>query len=199
MGKTFLYIDGTNLFAGLVELFGAEKIPPFSEVLEQIKNIFPHQKIYFYASYMIGANYRKRPELKKLVGVEGCFYAGVRKVEGLVFFKGHRSPSSGKEKGVDVHLSVDLVKDVLLKNCDRVVIMSGDADLIYPLEIARDAGVKTQAVFLPNRFSLEMAYKVSSATVLNYLGKFKLKGKSRPKNLKVLATKKPRVHAPGVG
>lgn len=195
-----MYIDGTNLFAGLVELFGPEKIPPFTEILEQIKKIFPYQKIYFYASYMVGANFRRKPELKKLVAVEGRFFRDVRTIEGLVFYKGHRSPTSGKEKGVDVHMAVDVVRDVLLGKCKDVVIMTGDADLVYSLEISKQFGAKVRAVFLPNRFSLGITVEAEKAVVLNYLGRFAFRSGGRiPKKLIILAIKRPRVHAPAAG
>lgn len=147
---SFLYIDGTNLFAGQNELFGLNKYLSFNYLIREIKKIFKVDHIYFYASY-----------------------------------KGHRSPTSGKEKGVDVHLAVDIVKDVFLGNCKEVVIMTGDADFIYPIEIAKQFKIKTGAVFLPNRFSLEMAYKVNKAYVFDFLGKFKINRKL-PSQLKII-------------
>ncbi len=198
--RTYLYIDGTNLFAGLVELFGPDKIPQFVTILKDIEALVKPQKVYFYASYMVGANYNRRPELRKLAGTEGHFYSEVKKTKNLTFYKGSRSPTSGKEKGVDVHLAVDIVRDVFLKKCKNVIIMTGDADLVYPLEIAKQFGAKVQAIFLPNRFSLGITVESDKATILNYLGKFAFRSGGRiPRKLEVLAIKRPRVHAPGVG
>ena len=182
--KSCLYIDGTNLFAGQNELFGPNKYLSFSYLIKEIKRLFSIDNIFLYASYLSDFNQRK-PELKKLKAAESFFYREVKLYPGLTFYKGHRSPTSGKEKGVDVHLAVDIVKDVLLGSCNEVVIMTGDADFIYPIELAKQFNVKTGAIFLPNRFSLEMAYKVNRAYVFDFLGKFKINRKL-PRQLEIL-------------
>ena len=191
--KTYLYLDGTNLFAGQNELFGPNKYLSFSYLVKEINKLIDIDNIFFYASY-IGQRNRGRltKRRKQLIAAEALFYREVKNFKGLSFYKGHRSPTSGKEKGVDVHLSVDIVKDVLLEKCDQIVIMTGDADLIYPLEIVKMFKIPTCAIFLPNRFSLEMAYKVDKAFVLNFLNRFK-KERKLPKGLKVVPIKKPRM------
>ena len=168
---TNLYIDGTNLFAGQNDLFGPRQYL---------------DRVFFYASFM---NAKQRGNRAV---AEALFYRQVKETDNLFFYKGHRSPASGKEKGVDVHLSVDIVRDVLLHGCKQVVIMSGDADLIYPLEIAQSCQVETVAIFLPNRFSPEMAYKTDKSFVLNFANKFK-KLVNLPKRLKIVSIKKPRM------
>ena len=189
--KTFLYIDGTNLFAGQNELFGPKKFISFIFLLKEIDKLIKIDEIYFYASYMNKKNYLT-PRLKNLIAAEALFYREVINTKHVSFYKGHRSPTSGKEKGVDVHLSVDIVKDVFFKKCSQVVIMTGDADLIYPLEVIKLLKIPTAAVFLPNRFSLEMSYKVDKAFVLNFGNKFRADRKL-PRQLEVVAIKKPRM------
>lgn len=99
--------------------------------------------------------------------------------------------TSGKEKGVDVHLAVDIVKDALLGNCLEAVIMTGDADLVYPMKIANDFGVYTKAIFLPNRFSAGIAHEVKKAYILNFKHNFK-KNKKDPSHLTIVPIKNPR-------
>ena len=131
--------------------------------------------------------------MKNLLASEAQFYRQVKAFPNLDFFKGHRSPTSGKEKGVDIHLGVDMVKDAFLQKYKQAVIMTGDADLIYPIEIVKGLGFPVQAVFLPNRFSLEIAYKVDSAVVFNYKNKFDAQSRKLPKNLRIVKIKKPRM------
>ena len=191
--KTHLYIDGTNLFAGQNELFGPNKHLSFSFLIQEIKKLAPLDDIFFYASYMNQKNRTRLTEdRKKLIAAEALFYREVRNSKDVTFYRGHRSPTSGKEKGVDVHLSVDIVKDIFLGNCNQIVIMTGDADLIYPLEIVKMLKIPTHAIFLPNRFSLEMAYKVDKAFVLNFSNKFK-SDRKLPRQLKIVSIKKPRM------
>ena len=191
--KTHLYIDGTNLFAGQNELFGPNKHLSFSFLIQEIKKLAPLDDIFFYASYMNQKNRTRLTEdRKKLIAAEALFYREVRNSKDVTFYRGHRSPTSGKEKGVDVHLSVDIVKDIFLGNCNQIVIMTGDADLIYPLEIVKMLKIPTYAIFLPNRFSLEMAYKVDKAFVLNFSNRFK-SDRKLPSQLNVVSIKKPRM------
>jgi len=191
--KTHLYIDGTNLFAGQNELFGPNKHLSFSFLIQEIKKLAPLDDIFFYASYMNQKNRTRLTEdRKKLIAAEALFYREVRNSKDVTFYRGHRSPTSGKEKGVDVHLSVDIVKDIFLGNCNQIVIMTGDADLIYPLEIVKMLKIPTHAIFLPNRFSLEMAYKADKPFVLNFSNRFK-SDRKLPGQLKVISTKKPRM------
>lgn len=188
-----LYIDGTNLFAGQNELFGPRKHLSFAYLIQEIKKLIPVDDIFFYASYMNRRNRTKlTTERKQLIAAEALFYREVRNTKGVTFYRGHRSPTSGKEKGVDVHLSVDIVKDIFLGSCNQIVIMTGDADLIYPLEVVKILKFPTHAIFLPNRFSLEMAYKVDKAFVLNFLNKFSVDRKL-PRQLKIVSIKKPRM------
>ena len=186
--KTYLYIDGTNLFAGQNELFGPKKYISFKFLIKEINKLIKIDEIYFYASYMNKKNHLT-VRLKDLIAAEALFYREVIHTKNVTFYKGHRSPTSGKEKGVDVHLSVDIVKDIFLKRCNQVVIMTGDADLIYPLEVVKLLKIPTFAVFLPNRFSLEMSYKVERAFVLNFSNKFKTDRKL-PRQLNVIAIQK---------
>ncbi len=189
--KTYLYIDGTNLFAGQNQLFGPKKYLSFKFLIKEINKLIKIDEIYFYASYMNRKNHLI-PYLKDLIAAEALFYREVIHTKNVTFYKGHRSPASGKEKGVDVHLSVDIVKDIFLKRCGQIAIMTGDADLIYPLEIVKVLKIPTCAIFLPNRFSLEMSYKVDKAFVLNFDNKFRVDRKP-PKQLKITTIKKPRM------
>lgn len=181
--KTFMFIDGTNLFMGLHDLFGVKNIPKFKEILKDISKVHKVDKIFFYASYMLPRN--KSVTEKELLETEALFYKEVKETSGLYFYKGHRSLTSGKEKGVDVHLAIDLIHNAFLKKCGQIMIMTGDADLVYSLEIAKKFGVKTHGIFLPTRFAMGISYIADKATVLNYLGKFSLDKREMPKKLVV--------------
>lgn len=171
--KTFLYIDGTNLLAGLIDIFGYAKVPTFLSILKEIEKYYKCSQIFFYASYTSSKGLSKlskdkQRKIKKQIGLEIRYFKKVRNVKNLVFYQGYRSPTSKKEKGVDVHLAVDMVKDAFLKNCDQSIIFSGDADFEYSVEILRELNIPINAFFIPNRFSLAIAFKCVIPTVLNY-------------------------------
>ena len=73
----------------------------------------------------------------------------------------------------------------------QMIIFTGDADLCYPLEIVKEFGKITFAVFLPNRFSLGISHRANSSFILNYLEHFKPIRKDLPTTLKILKVKNP--------
>lgn len=187
--KISLYVDGTNLFAGQYDLFGPRKIALFGAILNDIRTQYKVGKVFFYASYT-----PRKPKRRPLIffASEQLFYHNVRKVKGVIFYKGDRSPTSGKEKGVDVHLALDMVKDAFLSRYDEAVIMSGDADLVYAVKIVRELFHKpVHSIFLPNRFSLGLAYGTLSSRVLNYKKRFGKMEKPLPRSLKIIEIKDP--------
>lgn len=185
--KTNLYIDGTNLFVGLIDLFGLKNLPKFSSILKEINKIVKVDQIFFYASYTPPSN----KKYKNSIITEAKFYKQVIETPDLIFYKGHRSLTSGKEKGVDVHLAVDIIKHGFENKYQQMIIFTGDADLCYPLEIVKEFGKSTFAVFLPNRFSLGISHRANSSFILNYLDKFKSIRKDLPATLKILKVKNP--------
>lgn len=56
-----------------------------------------------------------------------------------------------QEKGVDVGMAVDIVKDTLTKNVDRVVLVSSDTDLLPALRVAKSAGAEIVYVGFNNK------------------------------------------------
>lgn len=195
--KTFLYIDGTNLLAGLIDIFGFSKVPSFASILKVIKKYYKYDQIFFYASYTSSKGIAKLPvekqkRVKKQIGLEIKYFKKVRDTKNLVFYQGYRSPTSKKEKGVDVHLAVDMVKDAFLNNCGKAIIFSGDADFEYSVEILKELKIPIYAVFIPNRFSLAIAYKCKSPIVLNYNNFFVNKRKINKLRIIKIAQKRPR-------
>lgn len=136
--KTYLFIDGTNLYAAQYELFGPNKYLNFSKFIKEIEKIIEtsFDKIYFYASY--SPRPRKPNKKQKLyLKNEALFYKGVRQVKNTFFFRGYRSKTSGKEKGVDVKLAADLVSFAFLNRYDVVYLFSGDADFLQALFVIK--------------------------------------------------------------
>ncbi len=171
--KTYVYIDGTNLLAGLAKLFGVNKIPKFKSVVKELNKLFEIYQIYFYASYTSQKRV-KDPKILKYIKLEKDFFNQVKNTKNLYFYKGYRSLSSKKEKGVDVHLAVDIVQDAIFKKYNKAVIFSGDADFAYALEVVKKLNYSVYSVFLPNRFSLAIAFQSLKPTILNYKNTFNI-------------------------
>lgn len=169
---TYLFVDGTNLYAAQYELYGPHNYLNFREFIETTEQALSAQfaKILFYASFSPKPQQSTKKQILFLRN-EGLFYKNVRNTPQVIFYTGHRSPTSGKEKGVDIHLGIDMVKSAFLKECTQMVLVTGDADLLYAAETVQTLGIPVHAIFLPNRFSIEIAVKTTTATVINYKNK----------------------------
>ncbi|MCJ7804157.1 NYN domain-containing protein [Patescibacteria group bacterium] len=162
--KTYLFIDGTNLYASQYELLGPQKYLNFSKFIEEIEKKIKvkFNKIYFYASY---SPKPKRINKKQALYLknEGLFYKSVKETKNLFFFKGYRSKTSGKEKAVDVKLAVDLITFAFLDKYKTVFLFTGDADFL-------------QALFAIKKFhSKKKTYLLCMENKLMYQGLFHFK------------------------
>lgn len=132
--STYLFIDGTNLYAAQYELFGPKKYLDFSKLISEIekKLRISFSKIYFYASY--SPKSKKSTQKEKLfLKNEAFFYRNVKQTKNVIFFTGYRSKTSGKEKEVDVKLTADLITFAFLKKYSNVFLLTGDADFLQAL------------------------------------------------------------------
>ncbi len=157
--KTAIYIDGSNLYSGQYDLFGPKQYLNFNNLITEIQKHIrtKFDKIYFYASYSPKPNKPTRKEKNYLIN-ENLFYRSVRSTKNVIFFKGYRSKTSGKEKEVDVKLAVDIVHHSHLKYYSNIYLISGDADFMHALKIAELNKVKISVLALQNRIPRRFIY-----------------------------------------
>lgn len=132
--KTYLFVDGSNLYAGQYELFGPKAYLNFQKLIKEVeKNIkTDFDKIFFYTSYSPKSLKPTKKEIEYLKN-EGLFYKNVKQTKNVIFFTGYRSKTSGKEKEVDVKLTADLVAYAFLKKYNCAYLITGDADFLQAL------------------------------------------------------------------
>lgn len=132
--STYLFIDGTNLYAAQYELFGPKKFLDFSKFIRLIeKNLnIIFARIYFYASYSPQPKNSTRKQ-KFFLKNEALFFRSVKKTKNVIFFTGYRSKTSGKEKEVDVKLTADIISFAFLNKYRTVYLLTGDADFLQAL------------------------------------------------------------------
>lgn len=157
--KTYLFVDGSNLFGSQYALFGPEKYLNFSQFLAHVQISINEKfdKIYFYASYSPKS---KRPTKKEIAYLknEGLFYRSVRKTPKLTFFKGYRSKTSGKEKEVDVKLAVDMVDMAHRNKYHAAYLISGDADFLHALFAVGRIKKQLRLICVDNHVMYKAAY-----------------------------------------
>lgn len=162
--KTYLFVDGSNLYAGQYELFGPNEYLNFSKFIEEVeaKLKIKFDKVYFYASYSPRPK-RITKSIENYLKNEGLFYQSVRKIKNIEFYKGHRSITSGKEKGVDVALASDLVRFSCEMKYKYGYLITGDADFQHCLEIAVEKRRFINIIAIENRVPcrLSILYKTN--------------------------------------
>jgi uncharacterized LabA/DUF88 family protein len=150
--RNYLFVDGSNLYAGQYKLFGPGKYLNFSKFIKDIeKNLnIKFDKIYFYASYSPKPKIISK-SVENYLKNEGLFYQSVRKTKNVEFYKGHRSITSGKEKGVDVALASDLVRFSCEMKYKYGYLITGDADFQHCIEIAIEKKRIINIIAIENR------------------------------------------------
>lgn len=68
-----------------------------------------------------------------------------------------------EEKGSDVNLASYLLRDSYLSNIDKAVVITGDSDLITPIQFAADAGVEVRVVVPDSNQKADGLYKAASS------------------------------------
>jgi len=147
----------------------------------------PVSAVFFYGTYMrVDATKPKAHQL--LTKAQKAFFDSAKEVKKLHFFKGHFS-GTGKEKGIDVHLAVDLAVGAATGQFDEAIIMTGDADLQYCVQVARRFKKPVHLTAIGSRFPYGISFHAASRRVYD-LDRFFIEHvlptlKSKLKHLKV--------------
>lgn len=186
--KRILFIDGSNLYGGMSELLKPGEYLNFAELLKIMKKDFDYTNVNFYGTYMrINPDQPARLQRRAKAQVE--FFNEVKKCPKVSFVEGHFSPSSGKEKGVDVKLASDMVLGAAINTYREAMIMTGDADLLYAVQLVRKLGAKVSMGAFASRFPYQMVYHVDGRFVYDFGRYFKDKVlptfRKRPHNLNI--------------
>ncbi|MEK6859975.1 MAG: NYN domain-containing protein [Nanoarchaeota archaeon] len=64
-----------------------------------------------------------------------------------------------KEKGIDVWIAIDMVKETIQNNLDCCILISGDADFVPAFKLIKSLGKEVLSVFVPRGYSNELRQK----------------------------------------
>lgn len=157
--NAILFVDGSNLYGSQYKIFGPKEYLNFSKlarILEK-KLLLKFSEILFYASYSPKPKITT-PKSVEYLKNEGLFYKNVKETPKITFFKGYRSKTSGKEKEVDVKLSVDIVKYAYEKKCNQIYLLSGDADFLQALFAIQHLPISINILCVENTVMFKGAY-----------------------------------------
>ncbi len=64
-----------------------------------------------------------------------------------------------KEKGIDVWIAINMVKEAIKENIDCAVLISGDADFVPAFDLIKEIGKEVLSCFVPRGYSNELRQK----------------------------------------
>ncbi|MCX6647560.1 MAG: NYN domain-containing protein [bacterium] len=161
MPRTHIYVDGFNLYYGLVK-DGPYKWLNLEKYFTRIRQHDQVLKILYFTAMVSGPTRSNQIEylraletLKTIEIIKGklvsrqvtckvprCNYTGIR-----IF-------NSAEEKGTDVNIAVRMIDDAFHNRCDNFVLVSGDSDLAPALRFIKHQFPKKQLfVYIPVRQS----------------------------------------------
>ena len=186
--KTFLFIDGSNLYGGFTDLLKPGEYFSFKNLIKLIEKETQIDTIMFYGTYM-REDGQKTTANQLIAKAQIEFFNQVKESKKVNFYEGHFSGTSGKEKGVDVRLAVDLVLGACTNRYDEAIIMTGDADLTYAVDQVKQLK-KIHLMAFSSRFPYGMSFKTNKRIVLDYQKYFVKKAlplfKKKPKYLQII-------------
>jgi len=138
--RSIVIIDGSNFYYKLKSLKYKETIN--FEYSKWIKSVVGDSKIVskYYCIGKIKASQNNK-KARKMMAKQQSLVTRLVKL-GFVIRYGYLLKSGGKyhEKGVDVQMAVDMLRDVYKNKCDQVVVVSSDSDLIPAIEEVQNEG-----------------------------------------------------------
>lgn len=164
--KRSLYIDGSNLFGGMSELLPPGHYIDFASLLTVLERDLPLAAVHFYATYM-RTDKLVTPTSRLIAKAQVEFLNSARACPKVTFHKGYFS-GSGKEKGIDMQLGLDLYIDGLHGRYDEAILMSGDADFYYAVKRTKELGLPIHMAVFASRYPFGMVTLANKKIVYDY-------------------------------
>lgn len=165
-----IYVDLSNLYGGIAELFSAGIYIDFSTLMPILDEIFDGIDQYkVYGAYM-GYDENMPIYKKEFIKAQNEFFNSAKLAN--VHFGQGRISKFNQEKGVDMQLGVDMVNDAHNSSYTDYILFSGDADFDYPIEIIKSLGKNFHYCGFANRFAKSFSYKAWKKAVIDYNGYF---------------------------
>jgi uncharacterized LabA/DUF88 family protein len=189
--KTIAYIDGFNLYYGLKER-NWKKYYWLDIRSLSLSLLKPHQKLVevkYFTSRV--SSTPKDPDKSRR---QNTFIEAVETLHDVRIFYGHYLTKtircrkcnsewfSPEEKMTDVNIATELIVDAFHDRFDLALLISGDSDLVHPLQTVRKLFPQKKIIiaFPPSRFSKHLSYH-SNAYVM--IGRKKLADSQLPESV----------------
>jgi len=147
-GRVAVLMDGSNLLGSLNRIDVG--YPALGRLVATLTGADPLTFARFYGAPPVNAP--AGPSQINYYALWMRFIAANRNVPGLDFYRGYRE-KDGKEKAVDVALAVDLIHGTCTGRFDRAIVVGGDGDHQYAVEVAKQLTDLTVVVIEGQKYS----------------------------------------------
>ncbi|HSW66192.1 MAG TPA: NYN domain-containing protein [Bacillota bacterium] len=168
---TCLYIDASNLYGAISDLLPNGSYIDFGDILRCLEEDFHIHQIKAYGTYLPDEP-NSPPTRQKFIGAQSKFFRSIKAIPRVEFFKGYFSATSNKEKGIDVKLAVDMLKDAYEGSYKCALIMTGDDDFLYSIECVRKINIPVHLTAFASRFPYGIAHNTNHRYVYDLNGYF---------------------------
>jgi len=177
--RIIFYIDGFNFYFGLRsrnwrKYYWLDLV----KFCEQF--IRPHQelvKVNYFSAIQKSKGKQDRQDLFLSANkLNSKFYLFLGKFLEKTIIHNNQQIKTFEEKETDVHIAVQMIRDVILDQCDISILVSADSDLIPPINLINELKPKHRifVYFPPSRFSYDLKQKANNSISLeNHELKFK--------------------------
>jgi uncharacterized LabA/DUF88 family protein len=139
MARVAVFIDGSNLLGQVEACFLS--YPALEPLIKFLRRGDDLAYAGFYSAPQIREPFRSQ---------WNRFQSANRHLSGLTFFMGYRD-NNNREKAIDVALAVDLIDRCHRRDFDRAVVVGGDGDHPYALNVARGLCNRLEVWLMPNQ------------------------------------------------
>ncbi len=158
--KNFAYIDGQNLYLGTLEANWSVDYKKFRIYLRDKYHV---EEAYYFLGYI-------SEEQQDL-------YNNLQRAGFIVIFKEHKESFIGQKKGnVDTDIVFEMLKTVIDKDFDKIILVSGDGDYkkVVDYLIKKE---KFEKILFPNQKFASSLYKKLGTEYYDYLASSGIKKK----------------------
>jgi 6-hydroxy-3-succinoylpyridine 3-monooxygenase len=155
--RSIIYIDGFNFYYGAIK-DSESKWLNLQEYFERLRKDDEIQKIFYFTAKVSGESQLRQETYFDALGtlplVKMVF--GTYKLKSLrcrvkdCRYSGNKSYKVPEEKGTDVNIALQMLDDAYQRACDRMVLVSGDSDLVPAIKLVKKRHPEIQVtVYVP--------------------------------------------------
>lgn len=177
--RVIFYIDGFNLYFGLrsknwKKYYWLDLVKFCEQFIHSHQELI---RVNYFSAIQKSKGKQDRQDLFLSANKQNSkFHLFLGKfLEKTIDFKGQKIKTY-EEKETDVHIAVQMIRDVVLDECDISILISADSDLIPPIDFIKEIKPKHKifVYFPPARFSYDLRQKATNFISLeNHELKFK--------------------------